>query len=322
MVSKNLFISYGHKDMVDENWLERLKLHLGSVSRRGLLDPWDDTRIKAGANWLSEIKAALDRAAAAVLLVGPGFLASEFIATEELLPLLTAAQNRGVKIYPLVVGYCQYKSSALTHLQAFNDPGNPLESLSKPGQNKLLSELSGEIEREMLLPAPQGQPSAKAPAPSDWRNERRKEYERTDGYMLTHVYRPSVDPIQRFSIFIFIVRHLKDTPGPPKRSFDEIEKAEFFFGESWGNKVFRVENTGGLIGVRTDAWGTFLAACRITMSKPKGKTIMLFRYIDFEMGEASFEEAQASDSLLIGRDSNTRLGYPSPVQKPKKNVPN
>ena len=83
-----LFISYGHDDMDPTNWVERLKLYLAQSRRK---DVWDDSMIGAGSDWRREITAALSRATSAVLIVGPAFLASEFIAKTELPPLLDAA---------------------------------------------------------------------------------------------------------------------------------------------------------------------------------------------------------------------------------------
>src|SRR5205823_3429544 len=123
----------------------------------------------------------------------------------------------------------------------------------------------------------------KAVEMSDWRRRRAEEYTRVDGYMLTHVYRRSEVPDQTFDIFLFLVRHRKGTDGPPLKDFKEIAQADFFFGESWGNKVFTVVNSGGVIGVRTHAWGTFLATCRITFRDQHREPIILHRYVDFHM---------------------------------------
>jgi hypothetical protein len=117
----------------------------------------------------------------------------------------------------------------------------------------------------------------------DWRDERAKKYDGVDHYMLTHVYRPSATPEQKFDIFLFLVRHQKGTETPPSKHFEEIAHVEFFFGDSWGNKVFTVNNSGGVIGVRTRAWGTFLATCRISFKDSRREPIILFRYVDFHM---------------------------------------
>jgi hypothetical protein len=111
------------------------------------------------------------------------------------------------------------------------------------------------------------------------------EYERTRHYMLSHTYGPSTVKGQKFDIFIFIVCHERGTSGPPRTRLEEIEKADFFFGSSWDNETFEVRNEKTIIGVRTRAWGTFLATCRVTfrsggLQKPP---IVLHRYIDFYM---------------------------------------
>ena len=116
-----------------------------------------------------------------------------------------------------------------------------------------------------------------------WSQERSREYARTRGYMLAHIYRPSKERGQRFDISIFVVQHQKGTTTPPKDNLDELRSAEFFFGDSWGNRVFTVSDDGGFFGVRTHAWGTFLAMCKITFKDPKITPITLFRYIDFSM---------------------------------------
>jgi hypothetical protein len=118
-----------------------------------------------------------------------------------------------------------------------------------------------------------------------WQSDRAKEYARTCGYMLAHIYRRSKQAGQKFDISIFVVRHQKGSLTPPQDKLEEIELAEFFFGDSWGNKVFKVSASedDGFFGVRTHAWGTFLAACRITFRDADKAPAILYRYIDFSM---------------------------------------
>jgi hypothetical protein len=149
MPDNALFISYGHLDMSPTNWLERLKLYLAPFRRRELVEIWDDSKIRAGSEWRNEIRAATERATSAILLVGPAFLASEFITNDELPSLLAAAENRGGRIYPLVVGYCGYKQSVLEKYQAFNDPEKPLEALTTAEQNKILNQVSLIVDEDL-----------------------------------------------------------------------------------------------------------------------------------------------------------------------------
>lgn len=94
-MAATLFISYSRADMQETDWLERLRMYLTPFRRAGALDVWDDSRIATGTLWKEEIARALDSAAAAVLLVGPGFLASDFVMEIELPALLNSAKGIG-----------------------------------------------------------------------------------------------------------------------------------------------------------------------------------------------------------------------------------
>src|SRR5215813_287519 len=88
-----VFISYSRKD---RRWLEELQVHLKPLQREQYIDIWDDTRIRPGAKWREEIQLAVQQAKAAVLLISPNFMASDFIMHRELPDILTAAQAEGV----------------------------------------------------------------------------------------------------------------------------------------------------------------------------------------------------------------------------------
>ena len=189
-------------------------------------------------------------------------------------------------VWPIfVIGIVVYfRSTCSSILQAIAErirSGAPVEA--GPGGFKL-----GAITKELeKLPESPPQKAAavatKHTELTDWQQERAKEYKRIDGYMLVHVYRPSKIPNQKYDIFLFVVRHQKSTDGPPRRQFEEVAEAEFYFGDSWDNNIFTVPNTGGVVGVRTHAWGTFLACCRLTFKDSKREPIILFRYVDFHM---------------------------------------
>ena len=91
-----LFISYSHEDDKAHHWVQRLKTFLDCLKEELPVDVWADTRIGAGEKWRDKIEDAISQAAAAVLLVGPGFLASKFIKENELPELLRAKEAKTV----------------------------------------------------------------------------------------------------------------------------------------------------------------------------------------------------------------------------------
>ena len=96
-----VFISYSHRDA---QWLERLQVHLRPLVRESTIEVWDDTQIKPGAIWAAEIQSALEKAKVAVLLISADFMASDFLASNELPPLLHAAEEDGAIIIPVIIG--------------------------------------------------------------------------------------------------------------------------------------------------------------------------------------------------------------------------
>jgi len=109
------------------------------------LSVWSDKDIAPGEKWRRKIEAAITQAGAAVLLAGRDFLASKFIKTEELPPLLRAHSKGALRLYILVVTHCLWEYSVLAKYQAFNDPKNPLEEMSAPQQNRWLNDLCRKI---------------------------------------------------------------------------------------------------------------------------------------------------------------------------------
>jgi hypothetical protein len=144
-----LFICYSHADMQDTNWIERLRMYMTPFIRGGGVDIWDDSKIASGTPWEEEIDSALHNAAAAILLVGPGFLASKFVMEHEVPALLNSAKVRGVALFPLIVGWCAYDASNLRSYQAHNPPGRPLESLPRSKQNQILNELAIAVNKSL-----------------------------------------------------------------------------------------------------------------------------------------------------------------------------
>jgi TIR domain len=139
----SVVIIYSHKD---QHWLERLKTHLRPIERVAVIELWADTRIKVGRDWVKEIDAALAKARIAILVVSADFLASEFITSTELPPLLLKAEYHKCEILPLIVGSCLFsRIRDLQRFQAINSPERPLSGMRKAQAEGILSKAAEEI---------------------------------------------------------------------------------------------------------------------------------------------------------------------------------
>jgi len=108
----------------------------------------------------------------------------------------------------------------------------------------------------------------------EWNLYRDGVYKNNRGIFLTHVITQSRKPKQRFDVFIYLIKHQGD--------LSEVESAEFFFGRMWKNRIFKVINEKGFVGIATSAYGEYLCTCRVTFND--GYQINISRYIDFETG--------------------------------------
>ena len=149
-----IFISYSHQDA---EWLARIQTHLKPLEHAGLVDRWDDGRIRAGAQWREEISAAMSAARVAVLLVSADFLGSEFITEVELPTLLAAAEEQGLRVVPVIVKPCRFRQTArLSAFQSLNPPERPVVAMSEAEREVLWVRLSEEIEAAVTVRTPYG----------------------------------------------------------------------------------------------------------------------------------------------------------------------
>jgi nucleotide-binding universal stress UspA family protein len=138
-----VFISYSH---ADAEWLQRLQKHLKPLQREGI-EVWDDTRLRAGERWRDEIRDALADAKVAILLISADFLASDFIVTDELPPLLKAAEDEGAIILPVILSPCRFaRMESLSRFQSVNDPEKPLVQLRHANREKVLDKVARAVE--------------------------------------------------------------------------------------------------------------------------------------------------------------------------------
>lgn len=127
-----VFVSYSH---ADKKWLQMLQVHIAPLEHNNIVDRWDDTKIAPGGKWQEEIADAIRSAKVAVLLVSAYFVASEFIVSNELPPLLEAAEHEGTVILPVIISPCLMGS--LSKFQAVNPPSKPLVDLDRGDRDRV-----------------------------------------------------------------------------------------------------------------------------------------------------------------------------------------
>jgi hypothetical protein len=138
-----IFVSYARRD---RQWLTDFKTQLAPAERDGLVSTWIDVENLPGTRWLPRIRVAIDEARIAILLVSPSFLASKFIATEEVPRILGRANERGLVVMPVILTVSNFADmELLSRFGAFNSPEEPLDAMRRPKRMKVLRDLAARV---------------------------------------------------------------------------------------------------------------------------------------------------------------------------------
>ncbi|HEX8129298.1 MAG TPA: FxSxx-COOH system tetratricopeptide repeat protein [Pyrinomonadaceae bacterium] len=179
-----VFISYAHSDNdspePSKRWLNRLLEQLQPLVRQDLVKVWSDTEIEAGEQWDRSIKAELQHAKVAVLLVSPAFLASKYISNSELPVLLMNAMNEGRTVIPVILRPCAFIEAkfkypdpangpnelSLSVFQSANPPTKPLNAMQEAEQDSVLLAVAQRILKLAEAQTPAGAVSGSGAATS------------------------------------------------------------------------------------------------------------------------------------------------------------
>jgi len=146
MTNNNIFVSYSHHPE-DKQYFDEIKRQLGTLTSLGLnVNIWDDTQIRTGDDWFSEIKKALNTTKVGILLISQNFLSSTFINNKEITALLDVVENKGGKIMPILLRKTLFhKHPVLGKYQSVNSPEKPLNSLSESEKDTIYTKLLEDI---------------------------------------------------------------------------------------------------------------------------------------------------------------------------------
>jgi hypothetical protein len=110
------------------------------------------------------------------------------------------------------------------------------------------------------------------------RHEQREEYYKPNRLiMLVHRVAPSMEEGLLYDVLIYVVPHPKSDA-----SLISVTRVEYYFGKSWGSKIFTSIDRAHGFAISTSAYGPFMCTAQIHFND--GHTAMVSRYIDFEMG--------------------------------------
>ena len=106
LTTHTVFISYNHQDT---DWMNRLRTQLHALSRETPIEIWiDRDALSVGRKLTPVIKAAIDRACIAVLLISADYLTSDYILEHELSYILERSngekgRNGVLELYPIQI---------------------------------------------------------------------------------------------------------------------------------------------------------------------------------------------------------------------------
>ena len=78
-----------------------------------------------------------------------------------------------------------------------------------------------------------------------------------------------------YDIQLYVVPH-KDA------TLVNLSKVEYYFGRHWGGQIFTSVDRARGFPITTSAYGEFMCTGKLYFSD--GETVMVNRYVDFEMG--------------------------------------
>ncbi len=142
-----VFFSYSQGD---EEMRKELEIHLGTLKRQGIIEPWHDRRIGAGKEFQNEISRHFEAADIILLLVSPYFIATDYCYETEMSRAMERHEKGEARVIHLksVEKIAKALRADIGELFAFQHKGKPLtmedairseidELLKRQGQREL-----------------------------------------------------------------------------------------------------------------------------------------------------------------------------------------
>ena len=138
-----VFVSYSLSDQV---YLEEIKKHFKPFEDQ--INFWDNSKILPGQNWRDEIALAISKTKVVILLLSADFLASDFIISNELPPLVKAAENDGAVVLKVILKPCLFEFiEELNQYQSMNPANKPILKMDTIEREELYVNLVRQTQR-------------------------------------------------------------------------------------------------------------------------------------------------------------------------------
>jgi small subunit ribosomal protein S17 len=154
----SIFLCHSSKD---DAVVVEFRAHLDPLFHLCDLRIWDDSELFAGRPWHENIQAQLKTSIAAIILVSPGLLDSDYVRSHEIPVFLGIAQSTRLPIYCLYLAYSVvdqiffYPSTQeasepvkLTEYQGLNSPEEPLPVIKRQ-RNKVLRDAAIKVYNDL-----------------------------------------------------------------------------------------------------------------------------------------------------------------------------
>jgi hypothetical protein len=119
------FVSYSH---ADEGLKDALIKHLHPLQRLGLLESWNDRKIKPGDEFDKAISTELDRADLIFLLVSVDFINSKYCYDVELERAVERHKENKARVIPIILRDCLWEHSPFGGLLALPRDGKAVKT--------------------------------------------------------------------------------------------------------------------------------------------------------------------------------------------------
>jgi hypothetical protein len=132
--------------------------------------------------------------------------------------------------------------------------------------------------------------SATRDSSGEWKVARNRGYADARNVFIAHRLFPSTVPGQLYDILVYLVPH-RDRNG----TLANVNSVEYYFGESWGDQVFKSTDRGKRFAVVISSYGAgFLCTAKLTFND--GTSTETWRFIDFEMGPLGYTPGKTKPS--------------------------